>query len=443
MILDDVVFLDLETTGGSPELDRIIEVGLVEVTNGVITDEWSTLVNPGRHVPLAIQALTGITADMLETAPAFADIAPALAARLDGRTIAAHNASFDYRFLRHELLRAGVRYAAPVLCTVRLSRRLYPQQRRHNLDALLVRHALFCIDRHRALGDARVIADVGVVWRREFGDAHVDSICAELVHAVRLPPNLPPDAFDAIPEAPGTYVFFGQNDTALYVGRSANLHSRVLSHFSGTRSGKDAAIAERITRIDWTRTAGELGAALRETELINALAPVYNRPRADDGELCSWRWRTSHPFDPPELVTAASVSEDMLTELYGVFRTRAAARQALRALAPPPIEGEKPIGHAMRLAAALAPLRLKSWPYAGCIGIREYDAGGERSEVHVLDRWRYLGTAHTDAELGDLLDARRPATFSLDNYKLLSRFLKSPPPRCRIVPLQRVHAAAA
>ena len=199
MILDDVVFLDLETTGGSPVLDRIIEVGLVEVRNGLVAGEWSTLVNPGRHVPLGIQTLTGITADMLATAPTFADIALTLASRLEGKTLAAHNARFDYGFLRHELLRAGVRYAAPVLCTVKLSRRLYPHQRRHNLDALLVRHALFCIDRHRALGDARVIADVAGIWRREFGDAHVDSVCTELVRAVRVPPNLPPDVFDGIP----------------------------------------------------------------------------------------------------------------------------------------------------------------------------------------------------------------------------------------------------
>jgi DNA polymerase-3 subunit epsilon len=106
-----LVLLDLETTGASAARDRIIEVGLVEIQDGRAT-EWSTLVNPERHIPAAIQAFTGITDEMVERAPSFPEIADGLRARLEGKLFIAHNARFDYGFLRSEFRRAGRRYAS-------------------------------------------------------------------------------------------------------------------------------------------------------------------------------------------------------------------------------------------------------------------------------------------------------------------------------------------
>ena len=116
------VFLDLETTGAAAARDRITEVGLVEVAHGRPIGEWSTLVNPGVPIPPIIQALTGITDEMVADAPTFDVIAQDLARRLDGKVLAAHNARFDYGFLKSEFGRAGVQYSAAVLCTVKLSR---------------------------------------------------------------------------------------------------------------------------------------------------------------------------------------------------------------------------------------------------------------------------------------------------------------------------------
>src|SRR4051812_1449448 len=109
MLDERVVFLDLETTGGSLLDDRIIEIGLVEVDCGRFAGEWSTLVNPERRVPHSIQVLTGIAPEMLEQAPTFEALADELAARLEGKLLAAHNARFDYSFLRHAFARAGRR----------------------------------------------------------------------------------------------------------------------------------------------------------------------------------------------------------------------------------------------------------------------------------------------------------------------------------------------
>jgi len=157
MLDSRLVFLDLETTGASADRDRIAEVGLIEVAGGQLLQEWSTLVCPGRTIPSAVVSLTGITDQMVAQAPTFADISAELLERLEGRLLVAHNARFDYAFLRAEFRRLGIRYRSHVLCTVRLSRALFPEHRHHNLDSVIERFALSCSARHRALGDAQAV----------------------------------------------------------------------------------------------------------------------------------------------------------------------------------------------------------------------------------------------------------------------------------------------
>ena len=152
----DLVFVDLETTGGNAARDRITEVGIVHFRAGECAGEWSSLVNPECHIPSYIEAFTGISNDMVANAPRFSDIALELQQRLHGAVFVAHNARFDYSFLRSEFRRIDSHFSARVLCTVKLSRRLYPEQHRHSLDAVMLRHGLSCTSRHRALGDARV-----------------------------------------------------------------------------------------------------------------------------------------------------------------------------------------------------------------------------------------------------------------------------------------------
>jgi len=380
--------------------------------------------------------------------------------------LAAHNARFDYGFLKNEFRRSGVRYLAPVLCTVKLSRRLYPHHRRHNLDALIIRHALFCADRHRALGDARLLWELAQIWRRELPADTLDTVCAELLRRPTVPEGLPADVFDQLPEAPGAYVFYGEDDRALYVGESINIRSRVMNHFAGgALAGKDLRIAAEVKRVDWIETAGELGAQMKEAQLLKALTPVYNRKGRGPAELCAWRWRPDTPEAAPELVSASALGADMPTDLFGLFRSRASARETLRGLAAAHglchvllgleqrneegpcsahalgrcrgacVGKEKPIAHAMRLAQALAGLRMRPWPYAGRIGVRERDPERDRSELYVFDRWRYLGTAKSEAELYELAESMQSAAFDLDTYRILARFLKSPPSTCEIVPI--------
>src|SRR5690349_4239101 len=163
-----VACVDLETTGGTAARHRIIEVGIVLLEDGLVVDSWSSLVNPGARIPPSIAEFTGIDDAMVSAAPTFADIAADVRGRLDGRLFVAHNARFDYGFLRNEFRRVGQRYSSRVLCTVKLSRKLYPGEARHNLDALMARHGIVCESRHRALGDARAIWLLMNHWRREF-----------------------------------------------------------------------------------------------------------------------------------------------------------------------------------------------------------------------------------------------------------------------------------
>src|ERR671935_1089929 len=168
-----LAIVDLETTGTRPAADRVTEIGVLEVERFEVVSEWSTLVNPGVAVPSEIQALTGITHEMLAQAPRFADLAPELHERLAGRVFIAHNARFDYGFLRREFDRAGIRFQARAVCSVKLSRRLYPREPGHDLDSVIARHGLDCEMRHRALPDAEA------VW--QFLQAAADEHGAEVV----------------------------------------------------------------------------------------------------------------------------------------------------------------------------------------------------------------------------------------------------------------------
>ena len=449
MLDQSLVILDVETTGVNPVYDRITEVGLVEVERGRSVGEWSTLVNPGTRIPPAIQALTGITDDMVALAPAFAEIAGHLLARLEGKLLVAHNARFDYGFLRNEFRRAGLRYSSRVLCTVKLSRRLFPRESRHNLDALMTRHGLACESRHRALGDARAVGLLLERWRREIAHDVVAAAAHALVKAPTIPAGLAEGALDAIPEAPGVYIFCGENGAALYVGKSINLRSRVLAHFAGDhRDARDMKIAQQVNRVDWIETAGELGALIEESRLVKKLAPVYNRRLRRAAELCAWHWRVEEMLDPPRLVNAGDLARVRFDDVHGLFRSRSAALEALREIATAhqlcPIvlgleKGKGPcfahqlkrcrgacVGtetraqHALRLVAALAQLRMRPWPFKGRIGVIE--SGAARDEIIVLDRWCYLGTVRSEAELGEFTGQRPAATFDLDTYKILTRF---------------------
>ncbi len=157
MINKPLVFLDIETTGGSPLDSRITEIGALRVEDGKVVATYSQLLNPGQNVPWFITKLTGISDDMLWDAPSFATVSDDLDVFLDGAIFVAHNVGFDYGFIKAEYSRQGETFDMDRFCTARLSRRLYPDQARHNLDTVIKAHNITVTNRHRAFDDARAL----------------------------------------------------------------------------------------------------------------------------------------------------------------------------------------------------------------------------------------------------------------------------------------------
>src|SRR5687768_2257938 len=448
-----LAIVDLETTGSDPASDRITEIAVLEVSGLALTGQWSTLVNPGGALPGAIQALTGITQEMVERAPRFRDIAAELYERLAGRVFVAHNARFDYGFLRREFDRAGLKYLAKTLCTVRLSRRLYPGQPGYDLDSLIERHGLECEARHRAAPDAAAVWQFLCAAAAEHGEDVLAVAVRQVSRQPTLPPHLERGAIDEIPEAPGVYLFYNDGAAPLYIGKSRAMRSRVLQHFVAGSSW-----TPRVRRIEWQRTAGELGALLREAALVKELEPVYNRQLRRPGQLCGFA------FDGRRLRLARGeeIDAEPLPFVYGLWRSGPAAMAALRAAADEHrlclqvlgfesgalrspcfrhqvgrcagvCAGKENIHvHQARVATALAGLKSADWPHRGPLAVVEHDRARDATEVHVLDRWCYLGTASCDSEVAELLEARRPR-FDYDHYRILARHLGKR--GVRVVPL--------
>lgn len=289
-----IAFVDLETTGGSAGEHRITEIGIVQVGPSGVS-RWSALVNPEQSIPPFIQSLTGITDAMVRNAPPFASLAAELFERLDGRLFIAHNASFDRGFLRSEFHRAGFTFNPDVLCTVKLSRALWPHEKRHGLDALIERHALEPLARHRALADADLLWQfwhrLHRLWPVDILRTHID----RTLRRYRIAGDITEDLLDTAPAGHGVYAFFDAANMPLYVGRSVRLRQRVRAHLTGERrSARELRITEQVRRVQWCETGGELGALLTEAQWLGTLRPLHNRqPRFARAESLGEPW----PFE--------------------------------------------------------------------------------------------------------------------------------------------------
>jgi DNA polymerase-3 subunit epsilon len=268
-----------------------------------------------------------------------------------------------------------------------------------------------------------------------------------------LPPQLPPDALDAIPDAPGVYLFYGANPLPLYVGKSVHLRDRVAAHFCADwQAETDARLSAEIRRIEVETTAGELGALLREATLIKSLLPAHNRAlrRKEDAGVMKLG-----DDGRPVFVRASLVDPSSVPGAYGPYSSRRAMRATLQGLAGDhrlcwtrlglerrdgpcfarqlrkcdgACEGaESAAEHDARLREALAREAIPAWPWRGAALVREASGDGTRVDVHVVRDWHWIGTARDDGELAALLDAPVRPAFDLDVCRLLLRlYAKSP-----------------
>ena len=276
--------IDIETTGGSAVQEKITEIALYLHDGEKITDEYVSLVNPERNIPYFITNLTGITNEMVEDAPRFYEIAKTIVELTEGRTFVAHNARFDYSFIRQEFKALGFNYKRNILDTVALSRKLLPGHRSYSLGNICKDLNILINGRHRAAGDA--LATVKLFEILIDKDRELNGSLSPLMRNTRnskLNPHLDTQKINNIPEEPGIYYFYNEKGDLIYVGKSRNLHQRVTTHLSNNTTNRSMEMRDLIADIDWEATGSELIALLKESSEIKLNKPLYNRAQRRTG----------------------------------------------------------------------------------------------------------------------------------------------------------------
>jgi len=270
--------VDIETTGGYAENHRITEVAIYLHDGIQVTEEFHTLINPGRNIPYYITGLTGITTEMVVESPAFQEIAEDLFKRLEGKIFVAHNAHFDYSFLKKEFEQVGINWQSKKLCTVRLSRKIIPGLRSYSLGSLAESLGIEITNRHRAGGDAAATAKIFDHLLRRDHDGYIVKVLKRNSGETILPPNLPKEEFDRLPALPGVYYFLNANGNVIYVGKAINIKKRIAGHFTGdAREWSRSKIRNEIHHITYELTGNELIALILESQEIRRLWPKYNQ----------------------------------------------------------------------------------------------------------------------------------------------------------------------
>ena len=270
--------VDIETTGGHPTQNRITELSIY-VHDGVqVVSHFETLVNPEIPIPPYIQAFTGITNDMVASAPSFADIASEVFSHLQGNIFIAHNVNFDHSFIKNQLAEVGLDLNVKKLCTVRLSRKIVPGHRSYSLGNICAALGIHLQNRHRAGGDALATVKLFEHLLANDTENHIDDSLKRGSKEQQLPPNVSKADFEKLPKAPGVYYFVNENGLAVYVGKAKNIRSRVASHFSGNLKSKQKQNFMRdIHGFSFAPTGNELLAILLESHEIRRLWPNENR----------------------------------------------------------------------------------------------------------------------------------------------------------------------
>jgi len=439
-----VVFVDIETTGGSYRNSRILEVAAIRYENGQVTDEFSTLINPETYIPASITSLTGIRAQDIVDAPVFADIAERFGEIMEGAVFIAHNVRFDYSFIKNEFAMIGTTFHPRLLCTVRLSRALYSFEKGHSLAALIARYDIPFSSRHRALDDAQAILYFSQMAFEEHGAELFNAAVHHQLKTQSLPPNLDIAELEKIGSVPGVYIFQDETHQPIYVGKSINLKKRVLSHFQDV-SSKEVKISQHVYHVETIPTGSELAALLLESRLVKELMPLYNRQLRRVSSYVMLLKDTSVEYATIRVAQGNIDDQTDLDAVYGVYSSRVKAKKRLEEITRgfelcPKLMGlekttgacfsyslgrckgacigkESPELYNRRFELALEHTHLESWPFDQAITI-PVNAKGERA---IINNWMMRG--YVDESGDHLYDADEPS-FDMDEYKIIRRFIR-------------------
>lgn len=269
--------VDIETTGGYAANNGITELAIVLHDGQKITGRFETLIRPVQEIPRYIQVLTGITPAMVQNAPLFEELAPRIMELLANRVFVAHNVNFDYSFLKHHLSQAGFELICPKLCTVRLTKKVFPGLLSYSLGNLCRHFNISIEQRHRAGGDVDATAKLFELLVANNAQLHIDSFIRRSAKEQSLPPNLPKEEVEKLPYTPGVYYFHDQKGKVVYVGKAKNLKYRVRSHFTHNGSGRQRQdFLRTIYSISYKTCSTELMAFIFENIEIRRLWPPFN-----------------------------------------------------------------------------------------------------------------------------------------------------------------------
>ncbi|MDN5275801.1 MAG: polC [Candidatus Saccharibacteria bacterium] len=439
-----VVFVDIETTGGSYRNSRVLEVAAIRVENGVITGEFSSLVHPGTSIPPKITQITGITEHDIVDAPAFEDIADELHEILQGAIFVAHNVRFDYSFLKQEFSLVGTDFHPKLLCTVRLSRLLYADRQGHSLGKLIERHSIPYRFRHRALDDARAIHYFSQLAYDEHGKAVFEDAVNRQLRSQYVPSHLDSSEIETIKDEPGVYIFEDEQRTPIYIGKSIHLKKRVVSHFQD-QAARELKMSQHVHHVRVIPTQNELSALLLESQMVKEHKPLYNRQLR---RVSKYALLVKSTVDEYATLRIDSGTVDEAADLgiiYGLYESRTKAKNRIIELTKtfqlcPKLMGfentktacfshslgrckgaciglEEAASYNRRFELALMHSKLEAWPYKNAIAI-PFDA---ISGV-VINNWMVQG----------FYDSGEPepvhqydSYFDLDEYKIIRRFIRT------------------
>lgn len=463
-LLDEpYVCVDVETDGMNYIHGHVIEVAAIRVEKGQIVREFTTLINPGTSIPYFITNLTGITTHDVQDAPAFADIADELLDILDGATFVAHNVRFDYSFLKQEFRRAGIDFEPKQLCTVKLSRKLYPDQTSHKLSSLIERHGFSYSARHRAYDDAHILWQFLTLVQQQFTYDIINEVINFQIKRPNLPKHLDVEAINNLPTGHGVYMFDDEKGMPLYIGKSVNIRRRVLSHFTrDSEEYREFKIAQSVYAIRFESTGGELEALLREAHLIKTEQPLYNRRLRRVRTLTALRQQmNSDGYIAIVSDQLTQVTPDQFDTILALYDKRGAAKTSLLTiiktfdLCPKLCGIEKAKGacfsyqlgkckgacigkedsetYNRRVLVAFEHKRIQSWPYAGPVIVRELSSDIIINSGFIVDQWSIIGKISQEEDFEPVV-THYDEIFDYDAYKILRSFMSQRGTKIEILP---------
>lgn len=272
----EYAIVDIETAGGNPKGGGITEIAVLIHDGEQIIHEYQTLLNPEMGIPTYITGLTGIDNFMVRHAPTFSDIQDVLWDLLVDRVFVAHSVNFDFGFIREAFLKEGKELKSPTLCTVRLSRKIFPGLKSYSLGRICENQKIPIAARHRAMGDARATAILFDRMTKEAPEVIMESLKKNTGHTF-LPPNFSLTKYQAIPSSCGIYYMLNSKGKVIYVGKAINIRDRFKNHFSGNfLPNLKQKLKAEVVDLQWKLTGTEFVALLMELLEIKRLWPEYN-----------------------------------------------------------------------------------------------------------------------------------------------------------------------